>query len=69
MSVTPCTRLLRKQVDIAVLETHHRGIAIRGFAFQWCNIAVCLNVTEDHLAEGEIETVEEMAAIKRALVE
>ena len=61
--------LTSRQVDAAVLETHHRGIAIRGFAFHQCNIAVCLNVTEEHLHPGEIETLEEMAAIKRALLE
>jgi UDP-N-acetylmuramyl tripeptide synthase len=61
--------LSSKQVDVAVLEAHHRGIAVRGFAFADCDVAVCLNVTRDHLAEGEIETVEEMAEIKRALLE
>jgi cyanophycin synthetase len=61
--------LTSKLVDMAVLEAHHRGIAVRGFAFKDCDVAVCLNVTRDHLAEGEIETVEEMAEIKRALLE
>jgi len=61
--------LTSKLVDTAVLEAHHRGIAIRGFAYDSCNVAVCLNVTEEHLIEGEIETVEEMAQIKRALPE
>ena len=61
--------LTSKEVDAAVLETHHRGIAVHGFAFSHCDVAVCLNVTEEHLAIGEIETVEEMAVIKRALVE
>lgn len=61
--------LTSRQVDAAVLETHHRGIAIRGFAFHQCNVAVCLNVTEEHLHPGEIETLEEMAVIKRALLE
>ena len=61
--------LASNQIDAAVLETHHRGIAVRGFAFQHCNIAVCLNVTRDHLKEGEIETLEEMTVIKRALLE
>jgi cyanophycin synthetase len=61
--------LSSKAVDAAVLESHHRGIAVRGFAYQQCNVAACLNVTNDHLVEGEIETVEEMAGIKRALLE
>ncbi len=61
--------LTSRQIEAAVLETHHRAIAIRGFAFQQCDVAVCLNVTEEHLQEGEIETLEEMAQIKRALLE
>ena len=61
--------LTSKLVDTAVLESHHRGIAVRGFAFHSCDVAVCLNVTPEHLRDGEIETVEQMAEIKRALVE
>lgn len=61
--------LTSKQVDVAVLEAHHRGMAVRGFAFQNCDVAVCLNVTPDHLFEGEIETIEEMVEIKRSLLE
>ena len=61
--------LTSKLPDVAVLEAHHRGIAVRGFAFDKCDIAVCLNVTEEHLKKGEIETVEEMSKIKRALLE
>ena len=61
--------LASTQIDVAVLEAHHRGIAVRGFAFDYCNIAVCLNVTGDHLIKGEIETLEEMTTIKRALLE
>ncbi len=53
----------------AALETHHRGIAVRGFAFDRCDVGVCLNVTPDHLAPGEIETLDEMVRIKRGLVE
>lgn len=61
--------LTNKSIDAAVLESHHRGIAVRGFVFEQCDVAVCLNVTADHLAEGQIETLEEMIAVKRALVE
>ena len=61
--------LMSQSVSSAVLEAHHRGIAVRGFAFDHCDVAVCLNVTEDHIAPGQIETLEEMVEIKRALVE
>jgi len=59
--------LTNKSVDFAVLETHHRGILLDGFAFRRCDVAVCLNVSEDHLGYGHIETVEQMAEIKSAL--
>ena len=61
--------LINKQVNAAVLETHHRGIAVHGFPYHRCDVAMCLNVTEEHIAKGEIETIEEMTGIKRALVE
>jgi len=61
--------LTSKAVDVAVLETHHACIIYSGFAFEWCDIAVCLNVTEDHLWVANIESVEKMAAVKQALPE
>jgi UDP-N-acetylmuramyl tripeptide synthase len=61
--------LASKDVDMAVLEAHHAGLLWCGFAFRWCDIAICLNVTEDHLSAGKIETVEQMAEVKRALPE
>jgi len=61
--------LTSKDVDVAVLESHHRGIFLRGFAFHWCDVAVCLNVTDDHLDDANIRSVEEMGTVKRALLE
>ncbi len=61
--------LANRAVDCAVLETHHRGILVRGFAFRWCDVAVCLNVTEDHLDSAHVDTVEAMARVKGALLE
>ena len=61
--------LTSKEVDFAVLETHHKGILYDGFAFPWCDVAVCLNVTEDHLGTPGVDSVEQMAEIKSALPE
>ena len=61
--------LTSKAVDVGVLETHHACIIYHGFAFDWCDIAVCLNVTEDHLGAANIESVEQMAAVKQVLPE
>lgn len=60
--------LVRDDIESAVLETHHRGIFMRGFAFHDCDIAVCLNVTEDHLDHGNIESVDELVELKSALI-
>jgi UDP-N-acetylmuramyl tripeptide synthase len=58
-----------RSVDVAVLETHHRGILRRGFAYQHCNVGICLNVSDDHLGAEGIDTVEQMALVKRAVPE
>lgn len=60
--------LVRDDIESAVLETHHRGIFLRGFAFYDCDVAVCLNVSEDHLDRGGIESLDEMVELKCALV-
>jgi len=56
-------------VDMAVLETARGGIVKWGFTFDRCDVAVCTNVTADHLGEHGIETVEQMAVIKRSILE
>jgi len=59
----------RDDVDIAVLETSSKTIYKTGFAWDWCNVAVCTNVSEDHLHSGYLKTMDEMAEVKRALLE
>ncbi len=56
-------------VNRAVLESHHRGILFDGFAFDRCEVAICTTVAEDHLGLDTVRTVEEMAVVKRALLE
>ena len=55
-------------VNRAVLESHHTGILRYGFAFDRCEVAICTTVADDHLGLT-VRTVEEMAVIKRALLE
>lgn len=63
------TRLMvRNDIESAVLETHHRGILMRGFGFHDCDVSMCLNVTEDHLGSEGIESLDELVEIKCALV-
>jgi UDP-N-acetylmuramyl tripeptide synthase len=58
-----------REVDMGILETARGALAHSGFMFDWCNVSVCLNVTEDHLGEYGIETVEQMAELKRSVLE
>ncbi len=54
-----------KEVGLAVLETARGGILSSGFTFDASDISVCTNVTADHLGEYGIETLEQMADVKR----
>ncbi len=56
-------------VDFAVMETARGGVLRSGLGYQRSDVAACLNVTSDHLGLGGINTVEEMAVIKRVLIE
>ena len=64
-----CRVFENPSVDLAVLETARGGIVKWGFTFERCDVAVCTNVTADHLGEHGIETVEQMAVIKRSILE
>src|SRR5690606_14240202 len=52
------------EVEVAVLETARGGILKRGLGFDYCDVAVVLNVTADHLGLDGINTVREMARVK-----
>lgn len=58
-----------REVDLAVLETARGGIASSGFMFDHCDVAVCLNVSPDHLGEYGVNTLADMARIKRSVLE
>ncbi|MBI3863005.1 MAG: cyanophycin synthetase [Planctomycetia bacterium] len=62
--------LLNPQVDAAVLETARGGVLREGLGFDVCDAAVVTNIGEgDHLGLGGIETAEQLAAVKRTIVE
>lgn len=56
-------------VDFAVMETARGGLVRSGLGFQNSNVAACLNVSADHLGLGGIETVEQLAVVKRVVIE
>lgn len=62
--------LLHPDVDAAVLETARGGVLREGLGFDRCDVAVVTNVgTGDHLGLSFISTVEDLAIVKRVIVE
>ena len=58
-----------RAINMGVLETARGAVAHSGFMFDWCDVGVCLNVTADHIGEYGVDTLEQMAAIKRSVME
>lgn len=56
-------------VDFAVLETARGGLVRNGLGYASTNVSACLNVASDHLGLGGVNTLEELAVIKRIVVE
>ena len=56
-------------VDIAVLETARGGIARSGLGYRESDVAACINVQEDHLGLRGINTLDQLAEVKRIVVE
>jgi len=56
-------------VDAAVMETARGGMLRSGLGFQECNVAGCLNVAEDHLGLRGMNTLEDLADVKRVPIE
>ena len=62
--------LLHPDVDAAVFETARGGILREGLAFDRCDVAVVTNIgAGDHLGLNYINTVEELAVVKRVMVQ
>ncbi len=62
--------LMNPSVDMAVFETARGGILREGLAFDFCDVAVVTNIGEgDHLGIADINTPEELAKVKRCIVE
>jgi cyanophycin synthetase len=56
-------------VDAAVMETARGGMLRSGLGFHECNVAACLNVAADHLGLRGINTLEDLAEVKRVPIE
>lgn len=56
-------------VDVAVLETARGGMLKRGMGYRRCNVGAVLNVQADHLGLRGVNTLEELAQVKRIVIE
>ncbi len=56
-------------IDIAVLETARGGIARSGLGYRDNDVSACINIQSDHLGLRGIDTLEQLAEVKRIVVE
>jgi len=57
------------KVDTAVLETARGGLLKRGMGYRKCTVGAVLNVAADHLGLHGINTLDELAKVKRTVIE
>ncbi len=57
------------EAEAAVLETARGGIVRRGLGYDLADVGVITNVSEDHLGQDGIETMEDLAHVKALVVE
>ncbi len=61
--------LQNPRVDFAVFEVARGGILREGLGYGRNDVAVVLNVTGDHLGLKDVHSLEQLAAVKRVIVE
>jgi cyanophycin synthetase len=62
--------LMNPFVEAAVLETARGGILREGLGFDFCDVGIVTNIGEgDHLGLSDIETIEQLAKVKRCIIE
>ena len=57
------------KVDAAVMETARGGLLRAGLGYKSCDVGAVINVAADHLGQRGVDTVEQLAEIKRVVVE
>lgn len=56
-------------VEVAVMETARGGLLRRGMGYRRCDVGAVLNIASDHLGLKGVDTLEDLARIKRTVVE
>jgi cyanophycin synthetase len=57
------------EVDLAVLETARGGLLRAGMGYRTCDVGAVLNIAADHLGLRGVDTLDQLAEIKRIVVE
>jgi cyanophycin synthetase len=57
------------EVEAAVLETARGGIVRRGLGYDLADVALVTNISNDHLGQDGLETLEDIAHVKALVVE
>ena len=57
------------QIDMAVLEMARGGLLRAGMGVPWVNVGAVLNIASDHLGMKGIDTLEQLAEVKRTVIE
>ncbi len=57
------------KIDLAVLEVARGGLLRAGMGVPWVNVGAVLNVASDHLGLKGIDSLEQLAEVKRIVVE
>jgi cyanophycin synthetase len=56
-------------VEVAVFETARGGIVRSGLGYDWADIAVMTNIQADHIGQDGIDSIADIARIKRLVAE
>jgi cyanophycin synthetase len=56
-------------VEVAVLETARGGLARRGLAYDWSDVAVVTNVQPDHIGQDGIRSLDDLLRVKSLVAE
>lgn len=61
--------LMHPSVEAAVLEAARGGLLREGLGYDGCTVGVVTNISRDHIGIGGIESIEDLARIKRIVIE
>jgi len=61
--------LYNREVEAAVLETARGGIIRRGLGYDLADVGIVVNISDDHLGQDGINTLDDLAFIKSLVVE